>query len=150
MAIEFYSTKHAYGEFSNFADFPFTLDGSEWPTSEHYFQAQKFVDEAYRETIRTTKSPMVAARLGRSRKFPIRQDWESMNVDVMRKAVRAKFAAHEELRALLRATGDEEIVEAAVRDAFWGSGSDGNGKNWLGRILMEVRAELRERETRAT
>jgi N-glycosidase YbiA len=147
MPIEFYSTKNAYGEFSNFASFPFILDGKEWPTSEHYFQAQKFEDEAYREKIRTTISPMIAARLGRSRKIRIRQDWESMKVDVMRNAVRAKFLAHAELKSLLLSTGDEEIIEAAARDSFWGCGADGSGKNWLGRLLMEVREELREHET---
>lgn len=146
MPIEFYSTKNAYGEFSNFASFPFILDGQEWPTSEHYFQAQKFEDEAYREKIRTTSSPIIAARLGRSRKIRIRQDWESVKVDVMRNAVRAKFLAHAELKSLLLSTGDEEIVEAAARDSFWGYGADGSGKNWLGRLLMEVREELREHE----
>jgi ribA/ribD-fused uncharacterized protein len=143
MPIEFYSTKAAYGEFSNFAPFPFMLDGKEWPTSEHYFQAQKFQDEAYREKIRTTKSPMIAARLGRSRKIPIRRDWEAVKVEIMRACVTAKVGAHERLRDLLLSTGDEEIVEAAVRDNFWGSGPDGKGENWLGRILMEIRSAMR-------
>jgi N-glycosidase YbiA len=142
MAIEFYSTGDEYGEFSNFAAFPFTLDGKQWPTSEHYFQAHKFADEAYREKIRKANSPMIAARLGRSRKVPIRREWESVKVEVMRRAVNAKFAAHSELQALLLSTGDEKLVEAADRDDFWGCGASGHGQNWLGRILMEVRASL--------
>lgn len=145
MAIEFYSTQDEYGEFSNFAAYSFTLDGRRWPTSEHYFQAQKFKDAAHREKIRKAKSPMIAARLGRSRKVTIRRDWDSAKIDVMRRAVRAKFAAHEELQQLLLSTGDEPIVEDAPRDDFWGCGADGRGKNWLGRILMEVRNELRQR-----
>ncbi|WP_425394936.1 NADAR family protein [Aeoliella sp.] len=144
MSIEFYATGDAFGEFSNFAAFPFALDGVTWPTSEHYFQAEKFEDQEYREKIRTTASPMIAARLGRSRKVPIRSDWESVKLDVMRRAVRAKFAAHEALRELLLSTGDQLLVEAAKGDAFWGTGDDGSGQNWLGRILMEVRDELRE------
>lgn len=143
MAIQFYSTKAKYGEFSNFARFAFTLDGQAWPTSEHYFQAQKFNDEEYREKIRQTPSPMIAARLGRSRKVPIRSDWEQVKVDVMRAAVRQKIAAHTELTQLLLGTGDEELIEAAPRDSFWGCGKDGTGSNWLGRILMEVREELK-------
>jgi len=142
MTIRFYSTGDNFGEFSNFASFPFTLDGKRWPTSEHYFQAQKFEDDAYREKIRKTASPMFAARLGRSRKVKIRRDWESAKIDVMRIAIRAKFAAHENLRKLLLSTGEEEIVEDAERDEFWGCGANGTGKNWLGRILMEFRAEL--------
>ena len=143
MAIKFYSTKNAYGEFSNFTSFPFVLDGVQWPTSEHYFQAQKFDDDAYREKIRTTKSPMIAARLGRSRRVPIRPDWESVKVDVMRKAVEAKINAHEELKELLLSTGNEELIEDAARDSFWGCGADGSGQNWLGRILMELREQLK-------
>lgn len=143
MAIEFYSTKNAYGEFSNFAPFPFELDGCQWPTTEHYFQAQKFEDADYKEKIRTTKSPMIAARLGRSRKVPIRHDWEQIKDDVMLCAVRAKFAAHSQLRELLLSTGDQEIIEKTTRDYYWGCGTDGNGKNRLGEILMRVREELR-------
>jgi hypothetical protein len=142
MAIEFYSTRDQYGEFSNFAAFPFRLEGKLWPTSEHYFQAQKFDDEVYRERIREASSPMIAARLGRSRKVKIRSDWDSAKIDVMRCAVRAKFEAHDELQALLLSTGDEIIMEAAAGDDFWGSGADGSGKNWLGRILMDLRVEL--------
>src|SRR5262245_25783863 len=143
MAIRFYSTKDKYGEFSNFARLPFILDGREWPTSEHYFQAQKSQDHAYQEKIRTTASPMIAARLGRSRAVPIRPDWEAVKLDVMRAAVRPKFSSHPQLTALLLDTGHEELVEATTRDTYWGCGTSGSGQNWLGRILMEVRQELR-------
>lgn len=46
--INFYSTSDDYGDFSNFAARPIKVDGNTWPTSEHYFQAQKFLDEKYR------------------------------------------------------------------------------------------------------
>lgn len=49
--INFYSTGDDYGDFSNFAAWPIKVDGKTWPTSEHYFQAQKFLDEKYREEI---------------------------------------------------------------------------------------------------
>ena len=49
--INFYSVSDEFGQFSNFAPFPIVLDGQQWPTSEHYFQAQKFTDESYREKI---------------------------------------------------------------------------------------------------
>jgi N-glycosidase YbiA len=142
MTIKFYSTADPYGEFSNFASFPFDLDGERWPTSEHYFQAQKFIELEYRERIRMKASPAIAARLGRSRKVTIRPDWESVKVDVMRRAVFARFTAHSELQALLLSTGDELLIEAADGDAFWGHGADRAGQNWLGRILMEVRSSL--------
>ena len=145
MPIRFYSTGDDFGEFSNFAAFPISLDGKRWPTTEHYFQSQKFTDEGYREKIRKANSPMIAARLGRSRKVKLRRDWESAKIDVMRRAIRAKLDQHLEVQGLLLSTGDEPIVEDTTSDDFWGCGSSGTGKNWLGRILMEVRAELRTR-----
>ena len=140
--VLFYSVGDDFGEFSNFARYPIRVDGKKWPTSEHYFQAQKFKDAKLRDTIRRAKSPGEAARLGRSRKHPLRRDWESAKLNVMRKAVRAKFEQHEELAAILIATGDATIVEHTDNDAYWGDAGDGSGQNWLGKILMEVRNEL--------
>lgn len=140
--IEFYSVANEYGEFSNFAAYPINLDGKRWPTSEHYFQAQKFKDTRLREKIRKAKSPMIAARLGRDRSKPLRRDWESVKVDVMTRAVRAKFSQHEDLRELLLDTGNAKLVEHTANDSYWGDGGDGSGRNMLGRILERVRGEL--------
>ena len=90
--IRFYRTAEAHGCFSNFASYPIELDGKEWPTSEHYFQAQKFLDSERRKRIRRTPSPMIAARLGRDRTARLRPDRGQVKIDVMRTAVRAKFA----------------------------------------------------------
>jgi ribA/ribD-fused uncharacterized protein len=86
---------------------------------------------------------MQAARLGRDRKQKLRLDWESVKVGVMRRAVLAKFTQHEELWALLLSTGEARIVEHTENDDYWGDGGDGSGKNMLGRILVEVREQLR-------
>jgi ribA/ribD-fused uncharacterized protein len=142
--VNFYSVSDDFGQFSNFAPFPIDLDGECWPTSEHYFQAQKFDDEAYRQKIRKTTSPMQAARLGRDRKQKLRRDWESAKIEVMVRAVTAKFTQYSELRELLLSTGDAKLVEHTVNDDYWGDGGDGSGKNMLGRILMQVRQKLRE------
>jgi ribA/ribD-fused uncharacterized protein len=142
--VNFYSTKEAYGEFSNFAAFSIEIDGKAWRTTEHYFQAQKFSDESYQEKIRLEASPMIAARLGRSRKFPIRTDWEGVKDDIMRRAVTEKFKQHENLKNLLTSTGDAELVEHTKNDSYWGDGGDGTGKNMLGKILMEVRANIQK------
>lgn len=143
--IKFYGANEAFGEFSNFAAFPIKIGTKTWPTSEHYFQAQKFIDKAYAEKIRGTASPMTAARLGRDRKVPLRKDWESVKIGVMRQALMAKFTQHSELRELLLSTGDNSLIESTASDVYWGDGGDGSGKNMLGRLLMEIRRELRER-----
>ena len=144
MPIYFYTTKGPYGAFSNFSRHGVKLDGKWWKTSEHYFQAQKFLDEAYRERIRIARDPKTAAKLGRSRAYPLRSDWEEIKDGVMRRAVLQKFRTHPEIRKLLLSTGDEEIVENAPGDYYWGCGADGSGKNMLGKILQEVRETLRE------
>ena len=143
-AIKFYSVSDDYGCFSNFAGYPIRLKGKTWPTSEHFFQAQKFEDAADREEVRKAKSPMIAARMGRSRKRKLRRDWESVKVNVMREAVLAKFTQHEDLREVLLSTGEAKIVEHTANDSFWGDGGDGSGQSMLGRILMEVREQLRK------
>ena len=140
--IKFYSAEDEYGEFSNFSRYSISLKGKMWSTSEHYFQAQKFLDTAYREKIRNAKTPSIAARLGRSRTHKIRVDWDSSKVQVMREAVTAKFKQHQDLQDLLLSTGTAKLVEDTTEDDYWGIGSDGRGKNMLGKILMEVRAAM--------
>ncbi len=148
MPIYFYSTRESYGEFSNFSAHGVTLDGKYYRTTEHYFQSQKYagVNPERAALIRQVSSPKEAANLGRDRKYPLRPDWEQVKDDVMRAAVRAKFSQHVDLGQLLLATAEEELVEASSSDYYWGCGTNGDGKNMLGQILMEVRAELRAQE----
>ncbi|WP_309687271.1 NADAR family protein [Armatimonas sp.] len=141
MAIYFYRINEVpYGVFSNFSAHPFTLDGLLWPTSEHYFQAQKFVGfPEHQEAIRLAATPMEAAEKGRERHRPLRPDWNAVRDEAMRRALAAKFAAHSELTELLLSTGNETLVEKTTTDYYWGCGTDGTGKNRLGELLMETR-----------
>lgn len=147
MAVYFYSKAASpYGCLSNFSPHGVELGGAWWPTVEHYFQAQKFPDPACRERIRRAATPKQAKTLGRSREHPIRVDWEQVKEEVMRRAVLRKFETHAEPRAVLLGTGDQELIENAPSDYYWGCGKTGTGRNRLGQILMEVRAALRSRE----
>jgi N-glycosidase YbiA len=146
MPIYFYSTRDAYGCFSNFSPHGVELKGVWWPTSEHYFQAQKFAGTPHEEAVRLAKTPKQAAEMGRDRKRPLRADWEQAKDDVMRAAVSQKFRTHKDIRQVLLDTGDEELIENASGDYYWGSGADGSGRNMLGTILMEVREQLRKEQ----
>jgi ribA/ribD-fused uncharacterized protein len=143
MTIYFYSVREEYGCFSNFSPHGFTLKGQWWPTSEHYFQAQKFPGTEHEQAVRQAKTPKQAAEMGRERSRPLRRDWERVKDQIMLEAVRQKFQAHADIRDILLGTGDEELVENAPGDYYWGCGADGSGRNMLGKILMQVRAELR-------
>ncbi|MBK4215826.1 NADAR family protein [Paracoccus caeni] len=142
--IYFYAQTDPYAEFSNFAPFGVEMGGLWWRSVEHYFQAQKFHDAAYRERIRVALRPKDAKALGMTRQFPLRADWEQVKDAVMFDAVLRKFMTHPTLTEMLLETRDRVIVENAPMDAYWGCGPDGQGLNRLGQILMQVRERLRE------
>jgi len=122
---------------------PIILHELTWPSTEHFFQAQKFEDPSLRERIRKTMDPIEAKRLGRTSK-PLRSNWEEIKIGVMYEATRAKFRQHESLRSKLADTAPYTIVEHCG-DRIWGDGGDGCGKNLLGKILTRVRDEIIEK-----
>ena len=146
--IKFYAVNEAYGEFSNFALYPIKLKGKYWPTTEHYFQAQKFAGTAYEEKIQKAKSPRLAAQLGRNRKIRIVKNWDKKRDNVMYTALKAKFTQHKDLQQLLLETEDSLLIEHTVLDNYWGDGGDGSGKNRLGKLLMKLRTELENRKNK--
>jgi ribA/ribD-fused uncharacterized protein len=133
-----------YGFFSNFSPHAIYLKGKNWPTSEHFFQAQKFVGTPIEEKIRLASSPMAAAKMGRDRHHPLRADWEAVKEEIMYEALLAKFTQHPDLRQKLLETGEAELVEHTSNDHYWADGGDGSGKNRLGYLLMRVRSALRK------
>lgn len=141
--IKFYRVNDAYGYLSNFAPYPFEINGLIWSTLEHYFQAQKFLDKAIQEKIRRLKSPMDAALEGRNRENPLRSDWEVVKDDIMRLAVFEKFRQNPAIRRELLATGHATLIEHTKNDNYWADNGDGTGKNMLGIILMETRKRLK-------
>lgn len=148
MVIRFFSKSEAYCEFSNFAAFGIELDEAWWPSVEHYYQAQKFTEPDMRNKIRKAAKPVIAKNLARkylARKYrrAIRPDWDEVKDAVMERAVGAKFAQHEELRRLLLATGNKELEECAPTDTYWGVGCEGSGLNKLGKLIAQIRANLR-------
>ncbi len=172
-ALLFFGERNALGFLSNFfgtansKTFHLVLDAQEWPSVEHYFQAQKFSPNHadYAEQIRTAESPLVAKALGSQRVrngYPfqdhhreivqqskvdgvtIRADWEDQKDAIMLRTVRAKFQQNPELGSKLLATGNATLKENSPYDAYWGVGRQGNGQNQLGVILMTVRSEMQK------
>lgn len=143
MTIYFYNIREEYGCFSNFSSHGFVLDELYWSTSEHYFQAQKFIATPYLEKLRLVKTPKEAANMGRQRTLPLRPDWEEVKDNIMRKAVFSKFSTNKDIQEILLSTGNEKLVENSPIDYYWGCGADGSGKNMLGIVLMEVRQQLK-------
>lgn len=156
--ILFYDKDKPFYEFTNFWDkHPITIDGKIWPTTEHYFQAQKFINQQVmingkqsdlQDVIQNLATPREVFDAANSKngtyKNLIRADWgnEQVRLDVMHKALTAKFKQHPDLLQVLKSTGNSELVEASPHDSYWGWGSDKKGKNMLGKMLIQVRNEL--------
>lgn len=138
--IESFSGENRF--LSNFYPCDMSVAGVRYPTLEHAFQAEKTTVQVERDLIRSARTPGQAKALGR--RATLRPDWEAVKLDVMRELVRIKFS-DKVLRAELLGTRDAKLVEGNTwNDVFWGV-CRGRGQNWLGRILMEVREEIRTR-----
>lgn len=127
---------------SNFYLAEVEFEGTRYPSVENAFQAAKTLDRTIRKQFTTkTISPSNAKRMGRQ--ILLRTDWSDVRVEIMIQSVRDKFTRHPELGSLLIGTKNRELIEGNDwGDVFWGK-CNGRGKNILGRILMQVREELR-------
>lgn len=122
---------------SNFYPAPVTYSGMRFKNNEAAFQAAK-CPERMAEFCRL--SPSEAKRLGR--KVRLRDDWEQIKYTVMYEICKAKFLQNPDLADKLAATGEAELVEGNTwGDRIWGV-CDGAGENRLGKILMQIRAEM--------
>ena len=150
--IKFYDVHGKYGAFTNFYRKEVMIDEKRWKTTEHYFQAQKFIGTPYEEHIRSLATPREAFQFSRIHHVRpwIRNDWHRVKEDVMKKALLCKFSQNEDLKQLLLGTGQRKLIEHTANDLYWGDGGDGRGQNKLGRLLMDVRATLRKSTSAAS
>lgn len=129
-----------YRFLSNFYPAEIEYGGKRYPTLEHAFQAAKTLCPTERELVRQAKTPGRAKQLGR--RVTLVPEWDQIKIGVMRDLLRKKFRDMV-LRAELLSTGDAELVEGNTwRDMYWGV-YQGKGENWLGKLLMEIRKEIR-------
>jgi ribA/ribD-fused uncharacterized protein len=148
--VVFRKTNTRFGGLSNMAPgFPLEVNGIRILTSEALYQACRFPQkpEVQRLVIQQG-SPMTAKMKSKPHRKDTRADWDKVRVNVMRWCLRVKLAQNwQKFSELLLATGDRPIVEESRKDDFWGGKvSDEEtlvGMNVLGRLLMELREELR-------
>lgn len=141
--LDFYSRSKPYGEFSNFALFPIMVDDQWWPTSEHYYQAEKYLSSELKAWVQSADSPEEAANRGRDPKYPKRPDWDLVKDEVMMKALWDKYHRYPSLKTLLLSTGKARLFEHTTNDCYWGDCGDRSGLNKLGQMLEMVRERLR-------
>lgn len=132
-----------YSFLSNFTRFetPMLYGGDTYITNEHFYQAMKFKERAYRTDISNRPSKGLKETVNKN-KLLWREDWDDIKVDVMRYGLAYKFSDNNPLllQKLLNTKGVELVEYNWWNDKFWGVCSKtGVGDNMLGRLLMEIR-----------
>ncbi len=129
--------------FSNFSAFAIEWKGKLYMTSEHAYHSEKFEDENLKEQIRNARSAHDAFKLAHQNKDKYRKDWDKIMIDIMKKILRVKTEQHSYVKKKLLDSGNKELIEDSWRDSFWGWGPNKDGKNYLGKLWMEIREEFR-------
>lgn len=143
LLISFWSRGEEEWRFlSNFAPSPIKYHGSVWPSAEHLYQAMKFESPIVREQIRCTLHPAEVKAIAKAHSSEVRATWPAVKSRAMKFILLEKFRQNPDLLGALLATGTAQLVHYAPWDSFWGTGKN-NGENMLGRLLMEVREQLR-------
>ena len=142
---------------SNFYPCDIKHKGIIYPSTEHYYVAQKFkgmqfynghyfTEPDFKELLCKVKKASDVKKMGRTLKN--RSDWDSIKYDVMEWGVRYKFSENDNLKKMILSTGDENLVEFNFwHDNYWGSCTcvkcGDEGVNNLGKLLMQIREELK-------
>ncbi|MGI5171459.1 NADAR family protein [Spirillospora sp. CA-253888] len=120
---------------------PFAHRGVRYPTVVHAYWALAAADPADHDRVRAAATPRQARDLGV--RAARRAGWTSVRTAVMADLLRAKFAQHPQAAEVLLATGDAALSYTGhTESAFWESRGPSEGRNWIGRLLELVRAEL--------
>ena len=145
-----------WGVFSNFFPLAVPVTAGPWTfrSSESLYQAAKFAPRPdVQQRIAEAPTAREAAAIGRTPGLGIDPGWNTQRVDVMRWVLRMKREANgSEIDAVQAATGDRPIVEVSTRDPWWGARPVADryqGRNVLGRLWMELRQQLRDRDPAA-
>lgn len=150
----------------------FTFDSAIYPASEHLYQALKSHNTTWHKIAQKTNKPNTIKQKSRKRLFAhetlppearthedgrifhegrelflIREDWEEdrsrIRIKAMELALILKFTSHPELKTHLATQSGHLEEKNTWHDTFWGT-CQGEGLNHLGKLLMQLREQLRE------
>ncbi|MBU0977032.1 MAG: NADAR family protein [Nanoarchaeota archaeon] len=129
--------------FDNFSSFQVNYNGVVFPTSEHAFQAMRFIKTSPEifEKIKNARSAHDAQKIAFENQEKGDPDWDKKMRDVMKDILKNKIDQHPYVLKKLLQTGNRKIIEDSWRDSVWGWGDDKHGQNLLGKIWMELREE---------
>ena len=136
------SFQHPHRWLSNFWPCEVVLEGLKFPHVEGAYVAAKTKDISIRKQVQKIQKPGDCKRFGRT--FPLREDWDSVKLEIMEHLLRQKFERESNLADKLISTFPAKLMEGnSWGDTFWGV-CRGKGENHLGKILMKIRSELKQ------
>lgn len=156
--ICFHNPDEENGYLSNWYLSEFIIDDITFSSMEQYMMYEKailFHDQETAEKILQTDNVAEIKALGRTVQNFDDTVWGQSREEIVYKGVFEKFRQNPELRKRLERTGEEVIAECAVKDRIWGIGlsmkDEGRfcvdrwkGQNLLGKILMDVRKDIKQ------
>lgn len=159
--IVFFRPDKKYGEFSNWYIRNFYVEGIKYNCMEQYMMASKallFEDDTLYNQIMNCTEPFKMKQYGRLVTNFDQDIWDNKKYDIMRTGLYCKFSQNKDLKKLLLSTENKFIGECNKFDKIWGTGltvfdminnnydiDNLPGYNLLGKLLIDVRKELRTR-----
>ena len=151
LEIRFYrASEKPFGAFSNLYRREIEFEGERFATSEHAYQSGKARKPEVKAWLMAAPSPALLAMAAHGLYYwDVSPGWSRTKFDRMRGVLYAKFTQHEDLREMLLSTGSARLIESATVDnevnRLWGE-VNGQGRNMLGELLMELRTKLQSEE----
>ncbi|MFA6271500.1 MAG: NADAR family protein [Patescibacteria group bacterium] len=136
--VFFFTT--AFYPLDNYSAHTINIWHKTFPTAEHAYQWKKFEsEEEIAERIYHAQSPEIAKQIADENKNMIEKRWYDIKRRVMKEILIAKMLQHNDVREALQRSSGRELIENSPVDSYWGCGKDGNGRNEVGKIWMEIR-----------
>jgi ribA/ribD-fused uncharacterized protein len=140
--------KEFQGEYrwlSNFWPVEISYKGRVFKSVEHAYMSEKNTSDVWKDFCENEVDPKIVNKM--SRIITLCPDWDEVKVDIMNQLTRVKYQNQEFSEKLLK-TGTQKLVEGNYwGDVFWGVDNEtGEGQNLFGKILMEIREEIRNDE----
>jgi ribA/ribD-fused uncharacterized protein len=151
MGIVINSFKGEHSIYSNFYPVIVQFEGLNFPTVEHAYQASKSKEHFFRKLMASLPAKAAGLAKRRGSIIRLRSDWKDVQIDIMHELLCQKFK-QEPFRTKLLETEDAIIIEGNYwHDNNWGDCGckdckDISGENWLGRLIMDIRSQIIEKD----
>ena len=151
------SSHHVLSNFYNVKN-NFVYEHRSYSSAEQAFQHKKARvagDLNKQREIMFNADPVVQKNLGHEVRGLDHASWDKDKCSILKEILISKFTQHEQLKQFLMDTKDKTLAEANGRDSYFAIGLPlthpdvldqtkwADNSNHLGRILMEIRQELR-------